>query len=480
MWLYLRNILVPEAVLSTNTNPSPDLKRTSPMGVAARVIMLSSALAATLGASVESRAVPKPPGQASVPGPSQPAAQRLLPGAQSSAPDGTSRLPAFDRPVTSVMQMAFDGLHNLPLLRDDLHSRPTVVLSLDEPVLVKLCWLSPSVCAPPAIAAGAHEWTGRVAVGTSKTVTLADGSGTLVADAAHPTTLSGVAPLEMPPAQTNTYAGEIKGGLHAAWTPVGLPAGLVAQLSRLFAGRLDATQPAQAGDYYRIAYERVDGKPDGAAGTRITAVELRLAGQIHRAVWFVAPGRVGGEYYSFDGERLTAEPFAMPLNYVRVSSPFGYRIHPVTGQHLLHTGVDLTAAPGTPVAAASAGTVQFVGYDSGYGNHVVLRHPQGYTSYYAHLSAFAKGLRAGMQVSQGQSLGAVGETGVATGPHLHFEVRLNNQPTDPLKLTSRSSAVPLAGRQRAAFDQLATIALAGLPALPGDVRTAATTPFPVH
>ena len=480
MWLYLRNILVPEPVHSTNTNASPDLKRTSPMGVAARVFMLSSALAATLGAPVESRAVSKLPGQASVPGPNQPALQRPLPGTQSPAPDGTNRLPASDGPVTSVMQIAFDGLHNLSFLRDDLHSRPTLVLSFDEPVLMKMCRLSPSVCVPLAPSAGAHEWTGRVAVGTGKTASLADTSGSRAADVAHPTTLSGVAPLEMPPAQTNTYAGEIKGGLHAAWTPVGLPADLVVQLSRIFAGRLDATQPAQAGDYYLIAYERGDGNAASAAGARITAVELRLAGQTHRAVWFVAPGRVGGDYYSFDGQRLTAEPFAMPLNFVRVSSPFGYRIHPVTGQRLLHTGVDLTAAPGTPVVAASAGTVQFVGYDSGYGNHVVLRHTQGYTSYYAHLSAFAKGLRAGMQVTQGQSLGAVGETGVATGPHLHFEVRLNNQPTDPLKLTSRSSAVPLAGRQRAAFDQLASVALAGLPAMPGDVRTAANTPFPVR
>ena len=444
--------------------------------------MLSSALAA-LGTPIESRALSKQPGQASVPGPRQLAAQRPLPGAQSPAPGGASRLPGSDWPITSVMQMALDGLHSLPFLRDDPHARPPVVLLVDEPVLVKLCRLSPSVCVPPAPSTGAHEWTGRVAVGTGKVVTLADGSGPLAAGAAggaHPATLSGAAPLYMPLAQTNTYVGEIKGGLHAAWTPVGLPTNLVAQLSRIFAGRLDATQPAQAGDYYRIAYEPGDGKPAGASGIRITAIELRLAGQTHRAVWFVAPGQVGGDYYSFDAQRLTAEPFAMPLNYVRVSSPFGYRIHPVTGERLLHTGVDLTAAPGTPVVAAAAGTVQFVGYDSGYGNHVVLRHTQGYTSYYAHLSAFAKGLRVGMQVSEGQSLGAVGETGVATGPHLHFEVRLNNQPTDPLKLTSRSSAVPLAGRQRAAFDQLASVALAGLPALPGDFRTAANTPFPVH
>jgi murein DD-endopeptidase MepM/ murein hydrolase activator NlpD len=139
----------------------------------------------------------------------------------------------------------------------------------------------------------------------------------------------------------------------------------------------------------------------------------------------------------------------MSLNYVRVSSQFGYRILPVTGLRLLHTGVDLTAAQGTTVVAAAAGTVQFVGVDSGYRKHVIVRLPRGYVTYHAHLSAFASGLRMGAQISQGQSLGAVGQTGVATGPHLHFEIRLNNQPTDPLRLTGRLSAAPLAGRQRA-------------------------------
>ena len=139
----------------------------------------------------------------------------------------------------------------------------------------------------------------------------------------------------------------------------------------------------------------------------------------------------------------------MPLNYVRVSPQFGYRILPVTGLHLLHTGVELTAAQGTPVVAAAAGTVRFVGVDSGERKHVIVRLPRGYVTYYAHLSAFASGLWMGAQISQGQSLGVVGQTGVPTGPHLHFEVRLNNQPTDPLRLTGRLSAAPLAGRQRA-------------------------------
>jgi len=461
MWLYLRNILASEHVHFTGTKPSRDRKRSTPMRVATRAVLLGSTVVA-LGVPVGSRAVSAPLTQP--------------------ATGGASRPPAPDRPITSVMQMALDGLHQLSLLRDDLYSRAPAASgtpSRDEPVRAKLCQANRSICVPLAPSANTHEWAGKVVVGTSNAVGVATIPAAFVVGAA-PSTLSAVAPFDMSPVKTNTYAGEIKAGLHAGWTTVGLPADLAAQVEHIFAGRLDAAKPVQAGDYYRVAYKRVEGKGAGTLDTRVTAAEIRLAGQTYQAVWFVASGQQAGDYYSFDGQRLTAERFAMPLNYVRVSSPFGYRIHPVTGQRLLHTGVDLTAAPGTPVVAASAGTVQFVGYDSGYGKHVVVRHPQGYTSYYAHLSAFARGLKAGMQISQGQPLGAVGETGVATGPHLHFEVRLNDQPTDPLKLTSRSIAVPLAGRQRAAFDQLASVAFAGLPAAPGDLRTASNASLAAH
>jgi len=224
-------------------------------------------------------------------------------------------------------------------------------------------------------------------------------------------------------------------------------------------------------------YERAGRDRTASQRGRISAVEITLAGRTYSAVWFVAPGRTDGDYFSFDGKRLVAQPFAMPLNYVRVSSPFGYRTHPVTGLHLFHTGVDLAARTGTPVVAAAAGTVQFIGVDSsGYGKHVVVRHARGYTSYYAHLSGFASGLRVGAQVSAGQQLGAVGQTGVATGPHLHFEVRLNNQPTDPLKLTSRFGAAPLAGRDRLAFDHVASTARERLALLPGTTRSASIAP----
>jgi murein DD-endopeptidase MepM/ murein hydrolase activator NlpD len=144
----------------------------------------------------------------------------------------------------------------------------------------------------------------------------------------------------------------------------------------------------------------------------------------------------------------------MPVRGARISSPFGMRVHPVKGELREHTGVDLAAPVGTPVTAAAAGTVRFAGFDrSGYGRYVVLAHVGGYTTYYAHLSAIAAGLRVGAAVMVGQQLGAVGSTGVATGPHLHFEVRRNSEPTDPLVLTRSNAAPTLAGSDLVAFEQ---------------------------
>ena len=466
MWPYLRNILAREQVTSTDTSRQVHLKRKPPIGVAASAALLSSAIAA-LGTPVASGVAAKTLSRPVTAGASGLAVEWAMLGAQPQMPGGIRRPAAAALPLVSDMHAASDGSPILPWLHSDLRARPLDGLSLNESVLVTMCRLSPSLCAPLAHAANPHEWSGRVAVSTGGGAANISLTGQGVMNDTR-ATLSSAAPLSMPVATAGTYAGQMQGGSHAAWTPIRLPADLAAQLRRILAGRLDVTRPAQPGDYYRIVYEPAAGNPAGSSRRRVTVVEIRFGGRMYRAVWFVAPGRTAGDYFSFDGQRLTAEPFAMPLNYVRVSSPFGYRIHPVTGQRLLHTGVDLTAAQGTPVVAAAAGTVQFVGPDSGYGKHVVVRHARGYLTYYTHLSAFAGGLRVGMQVSQGQPLGAVGQTGVATGPHLHFEVRLNNQPTDPLRLTSR---------QRAAFDHVASVARDQLAGLSAGIRTASNVPL---
>jgi len=151
-----------------------------------------------------------------------------------------------------------------------------------------------------------------------------------------------------------------------------------------------------------------------------------------------------------------ASMFSMPVESTRVSSPFGIRIHPLSGLRLLHRGVDLAAATGTPVAAAADGTVSFVGTEPGgrgYGKFIIISHPGNYLTYYAHLSAFSQGLKAGATVKQGQYIGDVGMTGAASGPHLHFEIRRNQRALNPL-VTLAQVPLPTASPTRlAAFKQ---------------------------
>jgi hypothetical protein len=140
-------------------------------------------------------------------------------------------------------------------------------------------------------------------------------------------------------------------------------------------------------------------------------------------------------YCSFGGEGLAAAPFQIPIEDAYISSPFGMRFNPAKGKLRKHTGVDLAAPTGTPVKAAGSGAVELIGFEKrGYGRYVVLQHADGYSTWYAHLSAAAAHLHEGMQIRAGQLIGKVGRTGDATGPHLHFEVRYSSEPVDPLPL----------------------------------------------
>ncbi|ADG18741.1 Peptidase M23 [Paraburkholderia atlantica] len=295
--------------------------------------------------------------------------------------------------------------------------------------------------------------------------------------------LSDAAPLVMSETNNGSSAGRIEGTLRDTLVRASVPVDVREQIEHLFAPRLDLAAPARKGDTYHVLYGR---DATDARRKRLTAVEIRSGGEFYQAVWFIAPGRTDGHYYSFDGGRLAAKPFSMPLDYVRLSSPFGYRTHPVKGKHLMHTGVDFAAPKGTPVVAAASGTVRFIGFKPGYGKIVVLRHPRGFTTHYAHLSAFARDLRIGKPVTEGQPLGAVGSTGTATGHHLHFEVREYDQPIDPLTLTRRTDTAQLTTSQRIAFDSMTGALREQLAALPLDTpanrmaSNAESTPNPAE
>jgi murein DD-endopeptidase MepM/ murein hydrolase activator NlpD len=183
----------------------------------------------------------------------------------------------------------------------------------------------------------------------------------------------------------------------------------------------------------RVAFERTV-RPDGTARSiRVLTAEAAVAGELHTAFYFERDGKPG--YYDPFGRSLDEHPWVGPLSTIRVSSPFGLRrLHPILRRVLPHTGVDYAAARGAPVFSTADGVVSSAGDRGGYGNLVEIQHPNGYTSRYAHLSRIAPTTYAGAPVRQGALIGHVGMTGLATGPHLHYEVRRNGRPVDPTRL----------------------------------------------
>jgi murein DD-endopeptidase MepM/ murein hydrolase activator NlpD len=346
-----------------------------------------------------------------------------------------------------------------------------ITLPSSGPILAPMCAASPQLCMPVDAASGdhVHQWSGHV---------IAQGDAGEPRGEAAETPFAGASAFAMSAATVMSGAGSIDGSLRATLSQAGFPSTVVAQINHIFAGRLDIDASAQAGDTFRMTADPIATRPGEPASPRIASIEIRLNGRAYDALWFTAPGQTGGKYYTFDGTLLAAEPFAMPVNYWRLSSPFGMRVHPVFGEPRFHTGVDLTAPVGTPVFAAAAGIVESVNARRGYGKHIVVRHADGYVSRYAHLSMFASGLKAGERVEQGRAIGFVGRTGTTTGPHLHFEVRLNDRPLDPLTLTARQFVAPLTGAARVAFDATVDTARQRLAALPSTGERTASTAWP--
>jgi murein DD-endopeptidase MepM/ murein hydrolase activator NlpD len=171
-------------------------------------------------------------------------------------------------------------------------------------------------------------------------------------------------------------------------------------------------------------------------------------------VWFDEPGSGQGGYYGFDGKSLKKAFLKSPLTFTRISSGFSMRVHPILGKWKKHTGVDFAAAAGTPIHATADGVIDFAGVESGYGNVVIIKHDSKYSTVYAHMSRFAPTSRKGGKVSQGDVIGYVGMTGWATGPHLHYEFRVANEPRDPMSVVV-PTANPLAGAELERFKTVA-------------------------
>ena len=264
-------------------------------------------------------------------------------------------------------------------------------------------------------------------------------------------------------------AGEIHSSLFGAADEIGLPDAVTLALAEIFAGDIDFYHDLRRGDRFSVLYETryVDGEPVGTG--RILAAQFDNRGMTYRAyLWRAADGTEG--YYASDGKSTRRAFLRSPVEFSRITSGFTQaRFHPILQTWRAHRGTDFAAPTGTSVRATADGVVTMAGREGGYGNVVMLKHGGTYSSVYAHLSRFAAGLRNGARVRQGDTIGYVGQTGWATGPHLHYEFRIAGDARNPMTV-ALPTAFPVAPEERAAFDAaIAPIAreLAVAQAMPG-------------
>jgi murein DD-endopeptidase MepM/ murein hydrolase activator NlpD len=244
-------------------------------------------------------------------------------------------------------------------------------------------------------------------------------------------------------------------------------------LADVYAWQVDFTRDIRPGDRFQVVFERLVSEDGEVRFGRVLAADLTMSGKSLTAFRFDADGR--SAFYDQDGNSLRRAFLRAPVQFRRISSGFARaRFHPVLGIMRKHEGTDYAAAPGTPVMAAGDGVVLRAGRAGGYGNLIELRHRNGITTRYGHLRGFARGIRAGARVGQGQTIGYVGSTGLASGPHLHYEFRVNGVAKDSRRVELGNGA-PIRETLRAEFSVARDRLLALLhPGPPASVAQAAS------
>lgn len=259
---------------------------------------------------------------------------------------------------------------------------------------------------------------------------------------------------------------EIRNSLFGATDAAGIPDSIATQLADIFGGDIDFHRDLRKGDRFSAIYESINHLGRMVRTGRILAAEFVNDGRKYNAVWFDSGDGRGG-YYTAEGKNIRKAFLRSPLEFSRVTSGFSTaRFHPVLKEVRAHKGIDYGAPTGTRIKATGDGVVDFAGRQGGYGNLVVLRHQGHYETVYGHLSGFAAGLRKGARISQGDVIGYVGATGLATGPHLHYEFRVDGVHRNPLTV-ALPTASPLAPDQLAQYRDRTREAVARLDDLRG-------------
>ena len=228
--------------------------------------------------------------------------------------------------------------------------------------------------------------------------------------------------------------GRIDDSLFVSARRTGVPARVIMDLIRMFSWDVDFQREIRRGDHFEILFQRYkDGDGRSVKDGEITFAALTLSGQDLRLYRFAARGETV-DYYDGKGQSARKALMRTPVDGARLSSRYGRRRHPVLGYNMMHRGLDFAAPRGTAIVAAGDGVIERANRYGAYGKYIRIRHNSTYKTAYAHLKGYAKGVRVGKRVKQGQTIGYVGTTGRSTGPHLHYEVHRNDKKMNPLKL----------------------------------------------
>jgi murein DD-endopeptidase MepM/ murein hydrolase activator NlpD len=255
--------------------------------------------------------------------------------------------------------------------------------------------------------------------------------------------------------------GTVASSLYDAADEARLPDAVISQLTQIFSNQIDFHRTLRKGARFSVVYEVLEADGEPVRTGRVLTAEFNNDNKTYEAVWHQEPGQKGN-YYTMDGKSLSRTYLASPVAFSRKTSGFAMRLHPIFQTMKAHLGVDYAAPTGTPAQTVGDGVVEFAGVQGGFGNMVIVRHGNNHSTVYAHLSRIQ--VRKGQTVQKGQTIGAVGSTGWSTGPHLHFEFRVNGTHVDPQKVIQQAQSTPLTPAAMARFKSTAIQAKAQLQA----------------
>jgi len=262
-------------------------------------------------------------------------------------------------------------------------------------------------------------------------------------------------------ANARLASGAIQTSLFAATDEARIPDAVATQIAEMFSSEIDFRRSLRKGDRFNVVYEALEADGEPLRTGRVLSAEFVNAGKSHQAMWFQPPGldALGtihkGGYYTLDGKSLRRAYLGSPLEFSRISSGFSMRFHPVLQKWRAHLGTDFAAPTGTPARTVGDGVVSFAGVQGGYGNVVIVKHRNSHETVYAHLSKI--NVHVGQNIAQGHTIGLVGSTGWSTGPHLHFEFRVNGVHQDPMTIARQSETVPVPTAALPMFRQVASV-----------------------